>query len=78
MLVVFEFKDSKRWNNLSFLDILEINSVPYFYDGQHLNIEETYMEQARRIWGHLTGINRISVTCDFPQLIFPREKEQIT
>ena len=51
-----KFKDDDRYGDLTFLDILEDNDVPFIYDGKELtflhNAHEAY---ATQLWQGLTG-----------------------
>ena len=51
-----KFNNSVRYGNLTFLDILRDNDVPFVYDGKELtffnNVNKAY---ATQLWQGLTG-----------------------
>ena len=59
--MVIQFSDTRKWNGKSFLDFLEINEVPFNYDGKELNVHVHFEQKARRLWHHLTGTYSIGV-----------------
>ena len=54
------FSDDDQFGDMTFLDILEDNQIPFVYDGKHLhflhNASEAY---ARNLWNALTGYSTL-------------------
>jgi hypothetical protein len=57
-----KFIDSRKWGTRTFLDFLEVNDVPFRYDGKLLSFPDTASQQrATEMWYSLTGMRQIGV-----------------
>lgn len=56
----FPFSDHRKWNNFTFLDLLEKNNIAFSFDGSILSFptEEAH-KRARGMWYNLVGTNEI-------------------
>ena len=56
-----KYNDKRKWDGKTYLDFLELNDVPFNYDGKELHIHSQFEQKARRLWHHLTGTYSIGV-----------------